>query len=219
MWRGASKTGLATLARAARVESVERGAVLVVEGEIADRFGIVVAGSVKVLHLAPDGRRFAFEDMGVAEPFGAAAALAGGRYPATVEATERSRIAWLGRDAVFELMDAEPEVSRALIVDLARRVTNLTGIAHSLVQDIPSRLAAFLFQRALASGRREEDALVIDIGMTKAELAESLGTVPETLSRSLARLRDRGLIEVDGPRIRILDVGAIAKLGAGFEDL
>jgi CRP/FNR family transcriptional regulator len=52
--------------------------------------------------------------------------------------------------------------------------------------------------------------------MPKAELAASLGTVPETLSRALGRLRDDGVLEVRGNEVLVFDVGALARMGSGY---
>ena len=62
------------------------------------------------------------------------------------------------------------------------------------------------------------DGLLVDLGMSKAELASALGTVPETLSRAFARLRDEGLIEVRAREVLVLDVGGLAKLGSGYSE-
>jgi CRP/FNR family transcriptional regulator len=200
------------------VEVVERGRLLVGEGEPADELGIIAAGKVRVFHLAADGRRFAFEDLAAPEPFAVPAALSGGRYPASVEAVTPAEIVWLPREALFELLEREPKVARTLVSDLARRVVTLTEVAQTLALDVPARLARFLFQRSLETGRPTERGLVIDIGMSKAELAEALGTVPETLSRALARMREDGLIEVEGREVRVFDVGALARMGSSYEE-
>jgi CRP/FNR family transcriptional regulator len=82
--------------------------------------------------------------------------------------------------------------------------------------DVPGRLAAYLFQRSLAAGEATPEGLVVPLGMTKTELASSLGTVPETLSRAFARLRDDGVLAVRGTKVVVLDVGALARLGSGY---
>lgn len=218
LWRTADDDAVAMLADKARVEDVPRGRILATEGDRPDRFGVVVAGKVKVYHLAADGRELTFETAGSGEPIAAVAALAGSRYPAHIEAATDATVAWLPREALFELIESQPALARWLVADLANRVLNLTTVATSLSMDVPARLAAYLFQRSLAVGRATGDGLVVDLGMSKTELAAALGTVPETLSRALARLRDSGIVEVRARDVIVLDVGALARTGSGYSE-
>jgi len=218
LWRDADDEAVAGLAARARVETAPRGKLLASEGDLAERLGVVVTGRVKIYHLGADGRELTFETVGAGEPVAAVAALAGSRYPATIEAATDATIAWLPREALFELIDAQPRLARTMIADLATRVVNLTAVATSLSLDVPARLAGYLFQRALAVGVTTPDGLVVDLGMTKGELASSLGTVPETLSRALARLRDDGMLEVRTRDVVVKDVGALARMGSGWSE-
>jgi CRP-like cAMP-binding protein len=171
-----------------------------------------------VFHLTSDGRMLTFETLGPGDPIAAVAALAGSRYPAHVEASSAATVVWLPREALFALLEHSPAVARGIVADLARRVVDFTTVATSLAMDVPARLAAFLFQRALSTGRSTSSGLVVDIGMTKTDLASALGTVPETLSRALARLRDDGAIEVRGRQVLVKDVGLLARMGSGYSD-
>ena len=218
LWRGAGEPAIAALAGQARVERFARGAVIATEGEEADRFAVIVTGRVKVLHVAPDGREVTFETLEATEPVASIAALAGGRQPASIRAATDVTLAWLPREALLELIGSQPAVSRAMIGDLARRVVNFTAVATALSQDVPSRLAGFLFQRALSQAAATPDGLSVEIGMSKTELASSLGTVPETLSRAFARLRDDGVLEVRGSEVLVRDFAALARLGSGEKD-
>lgn len=218
LWRGASPAAIARLADTAVVQEAARGTQLAAEGDPAERLGVVIQGKVRVFHLGADGRTIILETMERGEAFSAVVALAGGRYPATVDAATPSAIAWLPREAVFALIEAEPTVARSLVADLARRVANLTGVVQTLALDVPGRLAHYLFQRSLAVGEATSEGLRVSLGMTKAELAASLGTVPETLSRAFARLRDDGVLEVRASDVVVLDVGALARLGSGYEE-
>ncbi|TLM73014.1 MAG: Crp/Fnr family transcriptional regulator [Actinobacteria bacterium] len=218
LWRSASDAAVARLGAVARVEHAGAGAPLVTEGDAALRLGVVIAGAARAYHLGADGREITFEAFGPGHPVAAVAALAGGRYPASIDATEDSAIAWLPRDAVLALLETEPGVARDVVVDLATRLVGFTAVATTLSLDVPQRLARFLFARSLAAGRPGADGLEVDLGMTKAALATQLGTVPETLSRALARLRDDGLITVRGRTTVLHDVGALARLGEGYEE-
>jgi CRP-like cAMP-binding protein len=218
LWRGADDEAITSLALQARVERAERGRVLAHEGDKPNRFAVVVSGKVRVYHLGADGRALTFETAGEGEAVAAVAALAGTRYPATIEAATDAVIAWLPREALFALIESRPQIARTMVADLANRVVNLTAVATSLSLDVPARLAGYLFQRALAVGDSTPDGLVVDLGMTKTELASALGTVPETLSRALARLRDDGVLEVRARDVIVKDVGALARLGSGYSE-
>jgi CRP/FNR family transcriptional regulator, dissimilatory nitrate respiration regulator len=105
-----------------------------------------------------------------------------------------------------------------VITDLANRVVNFTSVVQTLALDVPARLARYLFQRALAVGTPSTRGLEVDLGMPKSELAAALGTVPETLSRAFAKLREDGLVEVHGKRVTVLDVRGLASLGSGYSE-
>ncbi len=218
LWRAAHDEAVAALARRASVRDEPRGSVLAPEGEPATGFGVVITGKVRVYYLGADGKRFVFETVGTAEPVAAVAALAGGRYPATAETATPATIAWLPREALLDLIAAEPDVAKGVIADLANRVVNFTNVVQSFTLDVPSRLARYLFQRALAVGKPSSRGLELDLGMPKSELAAALGTVPETLSRAFARLRDDGVLEVHGKTVTVLDVRSLAELGSGYSE-
>ncbi len=218
LWRTASDAAVTRLAAVADVADVPRGALLATEGEPATRFGVVVTGKVRVFHLAADGRLMMLESMGRGDAFAAVAALSGGRFPAHADAATPATIAWLTRADVFSLVAAEPIVAEALVADLADRVVHLTSVVQTLALDVPGRLARYLFQRSLAAGEATAEGLLVSLGMTKTELASSLGTVPETLSRALGKLRDDGILEVRGGHVIVYDVGALARLGSGWDE-
>lgn len=83
------------------------------------------------------------------------------------------------------------------------------------LKEVPARLSAYLLY--LKSANRGSQDLTLDI--SKAQLASLLGTIPETLSRILTKMSKQGLIQTDGPRIRIMDLEALqdlAETGGGL---
>lgn len=218
LWRTATDDGVARLATVTAVERHPRGAVLAAEGEAAERFGVLLEGKTTVYHLAANGRRIIFEKQEAGDPIAAVAALAGGRYPAFIEAATPVTIAWLPRQALFDLIETEPAVARSVVTDLSRRVVGFTTVVQSMALDVPQRLARYLFDRALSSGSPTPGGLVVSLDMSKGELASVLGTVPETLSRALAKLKSDGVLESCGKDVVVFDVGALARLGAGYDE-
>jgi CRP/FNR family transcriptional regulator len=78
------------------------------------------------------------------------------------------------------------------------------------LKETPSRLAAYLAQQVGRAG-----SLSFDLETSKTELASKLGTVSETLSRNLRKLRELGVIEVSGRRITIRDYDRLELIAAG----
>jgi CRP/FNR family transcriptional regulator, dissimilatory nitrate respiration regulator len=218
LWRTASDQAVAALARRASVRDVPRGASLAREGEAAEEFGVLVSGKARVFYLGADGRQITFETIESGEPLAAVAAIAGTRYPANIEAATPATIACLPTEALFDLLAAEPQVARTLVTDLANRVVNFTQVVSTLALDVPARVARYVFQRSLQAGHPTPNGLEVSLGMKKGELAMALGTVPETLSRAFARLKDDGILEVHGQTVTIFDVRALAALGSGYEE-
>lgn len=218
LWRTVSDASVGALARRSRVSEVARGAHLATEGESADQFGLVVAGRARVFHLGADGRQITFETIEPGEPFAVVAALAGTRFPANVDAATPATVAFVPSSALLDMLDAEPTLARTLIADLANRVVNFTAVVQTLALDVPSRVARYVFERALQSGQPVAGGLEVSLGMKKGQLAMALGTVPETLSRAFAKLKDDGVLEVNGQTVTVLDMRALASLGAGYDE-
>ncbi len=218
LWRTASDEAVDDLAGRATVRDVARGTVLATEGEAAGSFGVLVTGKARVYYLGADGRQITFEVVETGQPIAAVAAMAGSRYPANIETTTPATIAWLPQEALFDLLEREPRVARTIVSELAGRLVNFTAIVQTLALGVPSRLAGYLFQRVLSTGKPSARGLEVDLGMPKGELAVALGTVPETLSRAFSRLRDEGIVEIHGRRVTVLDVRALATMGSGFRE-
>ena len=99
------------------------------------------------------------------------------------------------RPAFVDLIKRNPALALNMMAVLARRLRRFTGMIENLsLKEVPGRLAAhFLYLSDRKEGARE---LKLDI--SKNQLASLLGTIPETLSRILARMGKEGLIETIG---------------------
>ncbi len=215
---GVDPTSAGPLAAASRAVALGPGEVLFSEGDLADEFAIIDAGEIRVYHLTAGGRSVTLERVGPGDAVGLGPALAGGRHDAMSEAAAVSDVVLVRADALHALVAGDPMVARATVTAVARRSERLMDVVKALAADVPSRLASYLFGRALAVGRPSPEGLVVDLGMTKTELASTLATGPETLSRAFARLRDEGLIELEGSTVTVLDVGGLVRRGAGYDE-
>jgi hypothetical protein len=96
------------------------GAVIVHQGDPADRFYIITRGFVEVVRHTPDGREVAVNRLGEGQYFGEIGLLHGGRRIATVRAVDAVEVLALDRETFVGLMQ-ESEMSRAEVDRLVRQ--------------------------------------------------------------------------------------------------
>ena len=185
-----------TLATIAQRQSLSSGEVLFSDGDEATGFYAIESGRLKVFKLSPDGKEQILHLFGAGEIVGEVAVFTGSQYPAHAAALEPCRLLHFPKHAFLEIVSAEPALALELLAELSRRLRRFTRLVEDLsLKEVPSRLAAHL---VLLCDQQGSDEVVIDV--TKAQLAAHLGTIPETLSRILARMAQGDLIELQGRR-------------------
>jgi CRP/FNR family transcriptional regulator, dissimilatory nitrate respiration regulator len=190
-----------------------RGEVLFSEGEAAEGFHVVLEGKVRVFKSSLEGKEQTLHIWGPGEPVGEVAALRGDRYPARAEALEACRTLFVPRAGLLDLVRGEPEFALRLLSLLALRLENFARLVENLtLKEVPERLAAYLLLVQKEQGGGKD----LELELTKAQVAGLLGTIPETLSRILARMAREELIRLEGTRgVRILDESGLMELAAG----
>ncbi|NDY41494.1 Crp/Fnr family transcriptional regulator [Dissulfurirhabdus thermomarina] len=191
--------------------SVPAGAAVFSEGDEGTGFYVVLEGRVKIFKLSAEGREQILHLFGPGDPFGEAAVFAGRHFPANAVALAPSRLLFFPRAAFVDLVTRRPSLALGMLAVLSRRLHRFARLIEDLsLREVPGRLAAYLLA---LPGAGSAAPVVLEI--PKAQIAGLLGTTPETLSRILRKMSDRGLVRVDGPRIRILDRPALEDLAAG----
>ncbi|MCJ7751915.1 MAG: Crp/Fnr family transcriptional regulator [Armatimonadetes bacterium] len=207
-----SPRDLAQLAAIGSLETYRKGHAIFTEGDPADALWVLLKGQVKINKVGPDGREQVLRIVRAGESFAEAAALARGAFPAGAAATARSTTARFPADDFLRLLEASPQLATNMIVALSQLLRGFAALVDALaLRDVPSRLAKYLLDASL---RARSDTVVLEV--SKTVLAARLGTVSETLSRALRRLREQGLIVVDGQRIDILDRESLQRVAAGL---
>lgn len=141
--------------------------------------------------------------MGPGEPVGEVAALSGEKFPAGAETLETTETFYMPRDAFIELIRSQPEVALRLLAALSARLRSFASLIEDLsLRGVTERLAAYLLS-LVPEG--EYSAMTVDLGISKGELAATVGTVPETLSRAFKQLTRAGAVETKGRKVVIKD--------------
>jgi CRP/FNR family transcriptional regulator, dissimilatory nitrate respiration regulator len=201
-----------TLAQICLDQKFEKGQTLFSEGSRARGFYLVVSGKIKIFKLSREGKEQILHIFGPGEIFGEVPVFAGGNYPANADAIEPSGVIFFPRADFVGLIGREPSIALNMLSILSQRLRQFTHLIEDLsLKEVPGRLAAYL----IYLGERSASAETLELDITKAQLASLLGTIPETLSRILAKMAQQDIIAVDGRKIRLLDRKALELLAAG----
>jgi CRP/FNR family transcriptional regulator, dissimilatory nitrate respiration regulator len=197
-------------------QTLKRGQMIFSEGDEGTGFFVVVFGRVKIFKLSAEGKEQILHIMGPGEPFGEVAVFSGKRFPANAQALTETRLFFFPRPAFMQLIGNDPSLASNMLAILSARLRRFAALVEDLsLKEVPGRLAAYL----LSLSERRKGSAQIELDISKNQLAAILGTIPETLSRILARMVTQGLIKATGRRIQILDRQQLEELAGGSRRL
>lgn len=180
----------------------KKGETIFFEGDAADGFYIVGSGKVKVFKMNESGKEHILHIFGPGEPVGEVPVFSNRPFPATAEAIVDSRMLFFPRNEFVSLIEKNPAIAMNMLAVLSMRLRQFaTQIENLSLKEVPARLAGYLLYTLEEQGHNS----VVELPVSKGQLASLLGTIPETLSRIFAKMSDEGLIRVDGRLITIVD--------------
>ncbi len=201
------------LASQARLLTFARGQIIVRQGDPCPGFFAVASGAVRVYKLNPTGKEHVLHFVHAGGTFAEVAVIAGFDCPAFASALEETRCVLVPADVFRRLLDTDHAFCLGMMRGLSFWVRELVGLLEDLVlRDAVARVAGHLLRQSNADSSRP-----FTLAVAKKELAAHLNLTSETLSRTLRRIEDAGLIELIGPqKIRIVDRARLAELAAGL---
>jgi len=209
MFFGLPEADLKALCQVARYQDYPRGTLLFSEGEDATGFYIVTTGRVKIFKLSADGKERILHIVQPFDTFAEAAIFADGCYPAFAETIQQTELIFLPGQEFLSLLNNRPGIAINMIAGLSQFLRQFAHQIEELTfKDVPARLAGYLLKL-----EPEVDGGYL-LPVNKSQLASNLGTVSETLSRSLRKLTDEGVVRVEGKKVTILDVDLLKALAS-----
>ena len=202
LFAGLPSEDLRKIADIAQPRALAKDDYLFREGQPAVGFYIVQKGAVNVHRVSAAGKEQVIHVFRTGESFAEATLATQLGYPADARAIESSQVLLVEKRGFIELLKHQPELALRMLAGMSQHLRALVGLVEDLtMKDVETRLANWLLKRC--PDPTSEHAHDFELPMTKRVLAAELGTVSETLSRTLAKFREQGLIKVDGNRIQV----------------
>ena len=209
LFRGLPEDQLNKIWQIAIDKFYDKGKTVFMEGDDCNGFYIVADGKVKIYKVSFEGKEHILHIYGPGNPFGEVPVFSGQKFPANAQTILKSHLLFFPRAAFIDLISNNPSLSLNMLAVLSMRLRQFTVQIENLsLKEVPGRLASYLIY--LADEQTTGD--LVSLTISKGQLASLLGTIPETLSRILAKMNKQNLIEVSGRDIKLLNRSGLEEL-------
>lgn len=183
------------------------------EGDPSEWFYIVAEGKIKITKLSQEGKELILEIIPPLDFFGGLAVLRGFPYPANAIAMDDAELLRISRSNILRILDRFPSLMYCMAMQLGDRMKEShEALKNIALERVESRIASLLLKLSDKTGNKTGEGIMIDMKLTKQDIAEMVGTTVETSIRTMSKLRKLGIIiEKDG-RIIITNLDKLKAL-------
>ncbi len=202
----------------ANLKQVGKREILFSDGEEAKGFYVILSGKIKLYKISPEGKEQILHIVSAPDAFAEAALFLEGSYPAFAEALTESQLLFFPKRDFIQLIEKNPKLSINMIVSLSHFLRRFASLIEELsLKEVSSRMAKYLIDLSIKLSKEGKSPKEVELDLSKTQLASKLGTVSETLSRTLAKMKAKGIIDVKKNRILILNREALEELASGLK--
>jgi CRP/FNR family transcriptional regulator, nitrogen oxide reductase regulator len=205
LFSGLNLSELEAALYAGTIRGIETGGFYFQEGDPADRLYILFRGKIKLTQVTPEGQQVILRYISPGEEFGVIAVLSEIDFPVSAEAVEDSASITWDSNTLRKLIQKTPMMALNAIQILAGRVREFQDRIRELATErVERRLARTLLRLVRQAGQKVPGGVLIDLPLSRQDLAEMTGTTLYTASRLLSQWETRGIIRSGRERITII---------------
>jgi len=185
-------------------ESHKRGSIIYQEGNRMKGFYCVQKGIVKIYKTGIDGKEQIIRFAKPGDVIGYRSVVSNEAACTTTEVLEDSIMCHIAAEILLKLIQGNGKFA----VELMKLTCKELGEANSYITDIAQKTVKERFAEILIHLYEEfgEDSMgVLEVSLTREELSNIVGTATESIIRLLSEFKNRGYLEINGRKIKILD--------------
>lgn len=212
--------GIAEIDKRAVSLSWAAGDAVYTEGEQAGHLYVAAHGRAKSYRDTEDGRTVVVDLVAPGDFFGGFDSLGSPEYTETVEAIDTLCALRIAAEDFRDLLVRYPQVALRVVDHLSGQLGDArTSVMHHSTRTVAERVAATLLRIAdkfgearSGFGETGEAGTLLQLPLTRADLAGMTGSTPESVSRVMSRLRREGIIDSGRRWTAVLDRSKLAEI-------
>lgn len=172
-----------------------KGDIILHDKEPINTLIMINQGKVKASKYSSEGREQIIHVFNETEFFGEQFLTETQYSDYTIEALSEVHICVLSKNHFNQIVIDHPDIAMNLISELYKRMRKLEStIYHLNIRDVDTRVNALLVSYAIEHGKATQQGIVIDLPLSREQMANYLGIARETMSRKLTQLENDSLI-------------------------
>jgi len=220
VFKEATDDDLKLLVANAILRTIEEGEFFFFQGDPATYFYILVSGRAKLLQSNPAGQQVNLRTINEWQMFGALGAVRpDATYPATAQALESSTALAIESNFLHKMLEDRPYLSFSLMQLMTSYIQEMQERYRELATErVERRVALTVLRLASQIGQRSSgDEMMVELPLSRQDIAEASGTTIFTVSRVLADWERRGLVEAGRERVVIRNPHGLVQVSEGLD--
>jgi CRP-like cAMP-binding protein len=202
---------------ASQAKTLGNGAYFFMEGNPATRAFVLTAGKVKLVQVTADGQQVILGYLVPGRVYGIISILKKVTYPVSAQAVGPSSALGWDHGALNRLTEQYPRIALNAMRIMAGQIRQFQNTVRDLsTKRVEQRVARAIIRLARQSGRKVGAGVLIDLPLSRQDLAEMTGTTLYTVSRILTEWESNGLVQSKRQQVTILDTHGLVEIA---EDL
>lgn len=192
---------------------VQPDEVVCFSGDPAERLFIVADGRIKLTRHTLSGRDVLLDILSTGEIFGSLSLLGDQTYPDTAIAQTQSCILQIGADDFHRILEKYPPVTLRVLETTSTRLHSAQERIRQLsALSVESRIAHILLLLSKKFGKVEKVGMLIQVPLSREDLAAMAGTTPESASRVMSQFQKAGLINSGRQWVAVIDQAGLLQI-------
>ncbi len=195
--------------------NIKKGENIVSEGHVMNGVYCLKSGKCKLTKLNSNGKNQIIKFLNQGKIIGHRSVLSDEPSGLTITALEDMEVCFIPKSKIMEAIDSNPKFSIQLMKNISHQLNEAnTAISNMAQKSVKERLANMLIQLHDTFGEDEEGN--INIKLTREEISNTIGTATESAIRLLSKMKEDGVLEIKGRRIKILNKQMLSHIADGY---
>jgi CRP/FNR family transcriptional regulator, polysaccharide utilization system transcription regulator len=204
--------GLNQLTQSRMVHTYKKKQIIYYQGNSSLGVYCIQSGRVKIYRTSSEGKQYIIRLAEAGDVLGLPTLFSNTPFLWTAEMIEEGNICFIPKQIVLEIIRKDPptaqKVMETLSMQLEESEKERVELAQGAVRERMARLLSLLSQ---SHGVKVKNGTLIDLKLSREEMAEMIGTAAETTMRLLKDFKEEKVLQLHGKEIIILDEARLAK--------